>query len=922
MQLRQVTERAVEGRDDRQLLPRCNVKHFGGDMHFRIDGREARVQKSAQLKGEVSVKHLLKAIGIITIVLLGAMPAAANGGFAVTNMPVGAFAGWAATANVKILVGDFNGDGRADIALIGASGWATMPVAFSNGDGTYNVTNLPITNFATWAATPNVQAIVGDFNGDGLADVALVGGAGWATVPVAFSNGDGTFNVTNLPIANFAVWAATPNVKVLVGDFNGDGKADIALTGGAGWATLPVAFSNGDGTFNVTNLPITNFATWATSANVKVLVGDFNGDGKADIALTGVSGWATLPVAFSNGNGTFNVTNQPIANFAGWAATANAHALVGDFNGDGLADVALTGPSGWATLPVAFSQGNGNFVVTNQPIDSFAGWATSANVKILVGDFNGDGLADVALTGPSGWATLPVAFSNGNGAFTVTNQPIVEFAGWAANANAHAVVGDVNGDGKADVALLGGTGWATLPVAFSLSSAAAVVNMVPATLSGETNQDSEPFLAVNPDSPRRMVGTAFTPNPAGCGTTAPIYVSQNGGFTWVLNNTLPSCSTVTGTGDVTHAPARAATGNRLYTGILKIPGSLLLNELTTGDFTSSTVMSLLGSRSQIDQPFVQAQRVSSVDHVFIGVNDFAAAPKTATVDVSANGGATWNSVRIEKRNTCGQDLPSVRPAAATDGTVYVAFLHCTTWQTSVDVVVVRDDTWGTGANPFTALVDPGDGLPGKRVVTGTTIPWINGPAMGNNRIGSTLSLAVDPGNSDIVYVSWADRVGTGDIYTVHVRRSTDRGVTWSGDLMTVTNATNVALAIGAGGTVGVLYQQVTGSGASQRWVNTLVQSKNGFLTRQTTILATVPAAPPAAPNPTFQPYIGDYDYLVAVGSEFRGIFSANNAPNLANFPQGVIYQRQVDFTTQTLKNGSATVPISIDPFFFRVPMVK
>jgi hypothetical protein len=758
------------------------------------------------------MRQLLKrTIGVVVIFVLGALPASSNGGLAVTNAPVGPFAGWAATPNVQVLVGDFNGDGLTDVALIGAAGWATMPVAFSNGDGTFNVTNLPITNFAGWAATANAKAIVGDFNGDGLADVALIGAAGWATMPVAFSNGDGTFNVTNLPITNFAAWATSANVQILVGDFNGDGKADVFLTGVSGWATMPVAFSNGNGSFNVTNLPITNFAAWAATANAKALVGDFNGDGKADVALTGPSGWATLPVAFSNGNGTFNVTNQPIINFAGWAATANAKPLIGDFNGDGKADVALTGPSGWATMPVAFS-----------------------------------------LSPP----------------------------------------------------------------------AVSVVNMVPASLSGETNQDSEPFVAVNPDFPRRMVGTAFTPNPAGCGTTAPVYVSQNTGFTWVLNNILQSCGPF-GTGDITVAGASAATGNSLYGGILSIPGNLLLKELTTTDFITSTLMTSQNSRSQVDQPFVQARRTSTVDHIFVGNNDFAAGPKTATVDVSANGGATWNSVRIDKRpSTCGQDWPSIRPAAAPDGTVYAGFFRCTNWNGSVatvDVVVVRDDSWGTAATPFTALVDPGDSLPGTRVVTSVTIPWVNGPALGNQRIGSTLSLAVDPSNSDVVYVGWADRVGTGDIYTIHVRRSTNRGVNWSGDLVTVTNATNVALAIGSNGSVGAIYQQVTGSGASQRWVTTLVQTKNAFATRQYTVLSTAPATVPA---PAFQPYLGDYVHLVAVGSEFRGVFSANNTPNLANFPQGVIYQRQVDFNTQTLRNGSATVPISIDPFFFRVRILN
>jgi hypothetical protein len=172
---------------------------------------------------------------------------------------------------VKVLTGDFNGDGRTDIALVGGAGWATIPVAFSNGNGTFTVTNDGVANFPTWTATPGVKVLTGDFNGDGRTDIALVGGAGWATIPVAFSNGNGTFTVTNDGVANFPTWTATPGVKVLTGDFNGDGRTDVALVGGAGWATIPVAFSNGNGTFAVTNDGVANFPTWAATPGVKPL---------------------------------------------------------------------------------------------------------------------------------------------------------------------------------------------------------------------------------------------------------------------------------------------------------------------------------------------------------------------------------------------------------------------------------------------------------------------------------------------------------------------------------------------------------------------------------------------------------------------------------------------------------------------------
>ncbi len=166
---------------------------------------------------------------------------------------------------------DFNGDGRSDLALTGGAGWASGPVAFSNGNGTFNVTNDWLNDFPVWAAAPGVQAVSGDFNGDGRADVALAGGPGWATVPVAFSNGNGTFNITNHGLNEFPVWAAAPGVQAVSGDFNGDGRTDIALAGGPGWATVPVAFSNGNGTFRITNHGINDFPGWAATPGVKLV---------------------------------------------------------------------------------------------------------------------------------------------------------------------------------------------------------------------------------------------------------------------------------------------------------------------------------------------------------------------------------------------------------------------------------------------------------------------------------------------------------------------------------------------------------------------------------------------------------------------------------------------------------------------------
>ena len=116
--------------------------------------------------------------------------------------------------------------------------------------------------------------------------------------------------------------------------------------------------------------------------------------------------------------------------------------------------------------------------------------------------------------------------------------------------------------------------------------------------------------------------------------------------------------------------------------------------------------------------------------------------------------------------------------------------------------------------------------------------------------------------------------------------------------------------------MGFLYQTLTNSGAT--WETHVEISRNGFHGQWwTAVLAATPSnAPLVGPHP----YLGDYVYLQAVGKDFYGVFSANNTPDHANFPSGVVYQRNANFATKTLLavDNVTPVPISIDPFFFKV----
>lgn len=460
-----------------------------------------------------------------------------------------------------------------------------------------------------------------------------------------------------------------------------------------------------------------------------------------------------------------------------------------------------------------------------------------------------------------------------------------------------------------------------------------LVNMTPNSRSAETSQDSEPTITVDPRNFRHMAGSAFTWDNLTGGpmltSTAPIYVSSDGGNSWAIALIVPSkIGSGFPTGDITLSFSSTPSGaiahktSWLYGGTLSSTApSRPMTPLRSQDPFSATLMTTLDTRpGNVDQPHTIAKTEGkNTDKLYVGFNNgygcVAPSGRSATFDTSQGADAPTPAMTldvIEARNTACQDGFAQVPAVHKDGTVYGAFLH--DWSGTPRLVVVRDDHWGVGPAPFTALKDPSDLAAGRFVTTGLTLA---SGVMGQNRLGaSNVSIAVDPHNSDRVYVAWGDSNGFNS-ETIHLRRSIDRGKTWSKDLLTVSSAMNPEVAINDIGIVGVLYQSVV----SGKWETRLALSNNLDATTfgtPGTLLASQNASSPLA---TFFPYIGDYASLVAAGSNFVGMFSASNYPDKANFLPGVKYQREVDWTTHKLyadAGHTVEVPTSIDPFFFEI----
>jgi len=239
------------------------------------------------------------------------------------------------TSPSVIVIGDFNGDGKPDLAA-GNAGTNDVSILLNNGDGTFKTAvNSPS------GASPQ-DMVAGDFNGDGRLDLVVLCQAGKSTpggVFLLLGKGDGTFQ------APVAIAANTSPTSIAVADFNEDKKLDLLIGGGG----LTLLLGKGDGTFQPGKAIFNGSVT-------TLLIGEFNGDKHVDVVAAGPlskssSTLLTLSLLAGNGDGTFQsatsiatVGSAPpptVPPNADSETVLSPYLISGDFNGDGKLDVLL-----------------------------------------------------------------------------------------------------------------------------------------------------------------------------------------------------------------------------------------------------------------------------------------------------------------------------------------------------------------------------------------------------------------------------------------------------------------------------------------------------------------------------------------------------------------------------------------------------
>jgi len=320
--------------------------------------------------------------------------------------------------------GDFTGDGKGDLVVHYGNSISMYSSDGSKMNHVFTGTERVNTGGSSWQFKPGDKFYVADFDGDGKKDLYVFNSGDWGSYGPYFallrSTGTG-FDCVKRYDKTLEGWQMSAGDDFYVGDFDGDGKEDFYIVNTTTWSTKYVgmmkAASNKMSFIKRYDNNLGAPGYWTMAKNDKFYVGDFDGDKKADLYMANLKDWTTNYVGMLKSTGaTLNCIRVFNNTLPGWTMADNDQHLVGDFDGDGKADMYVFNGTNWNPEYLLMLKSTGSNLSYVKRFDGvIPGWEMAPNDRLYVADANGDGKKDLYIYNTSNWDKeyLGILTSNG-----------------------------------------------------------------------------------------------------------------------------------------------------------------------------------------------------------------------------------------------------------------------------------------------------------------------------------------------------------------------------------------------------------------------------------------------------------------------------------------------------------------------------
>lgn len=344
------------------------------------------------------------------------------------------------------------------------------------------------------------RVYTGDFNGDGRDDVLIHNGNG---IQIYRSDGSALDIVFSAVERVPGSWQFAAGDRFFVGDFNGDGKDEVVVYNATNWVRpyLGLLVDDGNNGLRLIRRYQTSLPGWQFGRNDQFHVADFNGDGRKDLIISNGQDWSTPYLGMVRSNGTsLTVVRRYDGVLAGWQMRRNDRLYVGDFDGNGRDDLFVWNGTDWSTRYLAMLRSDGAaYTMVRRYDNSLVGWQMSAGDRHYVGDFDGNGRDDLYVFNGADWSKAYLAMLRSNAtSLTTVRRYDGNAPGWQMRRNDQHWVGDIDGDGRADLFVYNHQDWSTQYLGTMRSSGTALTCSSRSGWVGEWNLGSvDRFVACN-----------------------------------------------------------------------------------------------------------------------------------------------------------------------------------------------------------------------------------------------------------------------------------------------------------------------------------------------------------------------------------------------------------------------------------------